>query len=253
MAMMCPMTDSNANPDGERILREPGPRPTLIRDMPGGERPRERLRDAGPGALSDAELLAILLRTGTKAESVVALASRLLSQSGGLERLARVSHAELCAFHGFGEAKAAQLLAALELGKRIAASTGGDAKPVIAASHDAARLVKPELEFEPQEQLRVLCLNARNQVIASRTVFIGSVDSVNVRPVEVFRQAVQTNAVGVVMAHNHPSGDPSPSDADVAITKEIAAAGETLNVKLMDHVIVARGGYVSMKDRGVIA
>ena len=252
------MTEINAivnggDGSGERILRESGARATLIRDMPGGERPRERLRDAGPGALSDAELLAILLRTGTKAESVVALATRLLSQAGGLERLARVSHAELCGFHGFGEAKAAQLLAALELGKRIAASPGEEAKPVIATSYDAARIVKPEMEFEPQEQLRVLCLNVRNQVISSRVVFVGSVDAVNVRPVEVFREAVQMNAVGIVMAHNHPSGDPSPSDADILITREVIDAGRALGIRLMDHVIVARGGYVSLKDRGVIA
>ena len=250
--MIPAMSEPDATTITERILHEPRYRPVLIRDMPGEQRPRERLRDAGPDALSDAELLAILLRTGTKAESAVTLANRLLSEAGGLERLARVSHGELCAFHGFGEAKAAHLLAALELGRRVAASNDEQGPPTLQTSVDVARMMKPLMEFLPQEQLRVLSLNSRNQLLATSTVFVGTVNSVSVRPVEVFRQAVQVNAPSVVMVHNHPSGDPDPSAADVALTKEIAAVGKTLDIKLADHVVVARDGYVSMRDREII-
>ena len=246
------MRDPDATMTSERILQEPRYRPVLIRDMPDEQRPRERLRDAGPAALSDAELLAILLRTGTKAESAVTLASRLLAEAGGLDPLARVSHGELCAFHGFGEAKAAHLLAALELGRRIATSKDEEGPPTLQTSVDVARMMKPLMEFLPQEQLRVLSLNSRNQLLASSTVFVGTVNSVNVRPVEIFRQAVQVNAPSVVMVHNHPSGDPNPSAADVALTKEIAAVGKTLDITLADHVVVGREGYVSMRDRQVI-
>ena len=246
------MSEPDATTTAERILHEPRYRPVLIRDMPGEQRPRERLRDAGPDALSDAELLAILLRTGTRAESAVTLASRLLSEAGGIERLARVSHGELCAFHGFGEAKAAHLLAALELGRRVAASNDEQGPPTLQTSVDVARMMKPLMEFLPQEELRVLSLNSRNQLLATSTVFKGTVNSVSVRPVEVFRQAVQVNAPSVVMVHNHPSGDPDPSAADVALTKEIAAVGKTLDIKLADHVVVARDGYVSMRDREII-
>ena len=250
--MIPAMSDTHARTTGERILREPRFRPVLIRDMPDEQRPRERLRDAGPTALSDAELLAILLRTGTRAESAIALANRLLSEAGGLERLARVSHGELCEFHGFGEAKAAHLLAALELGRRIAALNDDDGPPVLHTSVDVARMMKPLMEFLPQEQLRVLCLNSRNQVMTMSTVFVGTVNGVNVRAVEVFRQAVQVNAPSVVMVHNHPSGDPTPSAADIALTREIAAVGKTLDIHLADHVVVGKKGYVSMLDRQVI-
>ena len=246
------MSDTDARTSTERLLQEPRYRPVLIRDMPGEQRPRERLRDAGPDALSDAELLAILLRTGTKARSAVTLATMLLSEAGGLEGLARLSHGELCRFNGFGEAKAAHLLAALELGKRIAASNHQQGPPILQTSVDVARMMKPLMEFLLHEELRVLSLNSRNQLLAMSTVFRGTVNSVSVRSVEVFRQAVQVNAPSVVMVHNHPSGDPDPSAADVALTKEIAAVGKTLDIKLADHVIVARDGYVSMRDRGVI-
>ena len=246
------MNEANATTTNERILQEPRFRPVLIRDMPGEQRPRERLRDAGPAALSDAELLAILLRTGTKAESAVTLAGRLLSEAGGLERLARVSHGELCAFHGFGEAKASHLLAAFELGRRVASSTEQDGPPTLQTSADVARMMKPQMEFLDQEELRVLSLNSRTQLVAASRVFMGTVSNVSVRPVEVFRQAVQVNAPSVVMVHNHPSGDPNPSAADIALTKEIAAIGKTLDVKLADHVVVARDGYVSMRDREIL-
>ena len=246
------MSEEGARTTGERILREPRLHPVLIRDMPDEQRPRERLRDAGAAALSDAELLAILLRTGTRAESAVGLATRLLAEAGGLERLARVSRGELCEFHGFGEAKAAHLLAALELGRRVATLNDEEGPPTLHTSADVARMMKPLMEFLTQEELRVLSLNSRNQLLATSTVFVGTISNVSVRPVEVFRQAVQVNAPTVVMAHNHPSGDPNPSAADVSLTKEIAAIGKTLDIHLADHIVVGRKGYVSMHDRGII-
>lgn len=234
-----------------RVLRDLDYSPTLMRDLPNSERPRERLRDAGPAALSNAELLAILLRTGTPSESVLDLSSRLLAQLSGLEGLARASHAELCAFHGFGEAKAAHLLAALEIGKRVAASRG-EGKPTIHTPDDVARLVTADMAHLDQEHFRVLVLNTKNHVLAAPDVFVGSVKSTTIRTAEVFREAVRQNAPGVIAVHNHPSGDPQPSAEDIAVTKELIAAAATLDIEFVDHVIIGRAGFVSLKERGVL-
>ena len=237
-------------PNGQRVLRETGDQPTLLRDLPSGERPRERLRDSGPSALSNAELLAILLRTGTKDENVLALASRLIGQAGGLEGLSRVSHAELCSLRGFGEAKASQLLAALELGKRCASFIRDD-KPAIHTPEDVANLVQAEMAAFEQEHFRVIVLNTKNRVLAQRDVFVGSVNATKIRMAEVFREAVHQNASKVIVVHNHPSGDPAPSEGDIAVTKELMQAAATLDIELVDHVVVGREGHVSMQDLGV--
>ena len=246
------MTTLLDSPSPLRVLRELDYRPTLIRDMPNGERPRERLRDAGASSLSNAELLAILLRTGTHAESVLDLSSRLLAQAGGLDGLARASHAELCKFHGFGEAKASQLLAAIELGKRISGLRGTD-RPTVHSPQDVARLVTAEMAFLDKEHFRVLVLDTKNHVLASPDVFVGSVNSTTIRTAEVFREAVRRNAPGIIVVHNHPSGDPEPSPEDIAVTKELAGAAKTLDIELLDHVVIGRDGFVSLKERGVLS
>ena len=225
----------------------------LIRDLPTGERPRERLRDHGATYLSNAELIAILLRTGTHAENVIDLATRLLSQYGGLDGLARASFSELTHLHGMGDAKAAQLKAALELGRRLLATTG-EARITIHSPQDVANLLMAEMAFLDQEHFRVLLLNTKNQVLSISEVYKGNVSSAVVRAAEVFQEAVRSNCPAVILAHNHPSGDPTPSPEDVQVTRQLVEAGKLLDIDVLDHVIIgqaASGGFVSLKERGL--
>jgi len=221
-----------------------------IHDLPSGDRPRERLRDAGPAAISNSELLAILLRTGGAKESALAMASRLLATFNGLAGLARSSFAELCAQRGLGEAKAAQIQAALELGKRLVAAQPEE-RPVIRSADDVARLLQSEMGLLDQEHMRVLLLNTRNQVLAANDVYRGNVHTAVVRIGELFREALRHNAPAIILAHNHPSGDPQPSPDDVAMTKQVIEAGELLDVEVLDHVVISHGGFVSMKQQGL--
>ncbi|MCB0154818.1 MAG: DNA repair protein RadC, partial [Anaerolineae bacterium] len=181
-----------------------------IHDLPLGERPRERLQYQGANALSNAELLAILLRVGTQGENAVALGTRLLTQFGGLAGLAKASFSDLSKIKGVGTAKTAQLKAALELGRRLLL-TSPDARPQITSPADAASLLMLEMGRLEQENLRVLLLDTKNRVLASPTIYIGNVNSSIVRVAEIFRDAVRENATALIVAHNHPSGDPTPS------------------------------------------
>jgi DNA repair protein RadC len=218
--------------------------------MPAGERPRERLRAYGEAALSNAELLAIILRVGMAGENVLDVAARLLSEHGGLVGLARLNFDELCSARGLGEAKAAQLRAALELGRRLAA-TGPEDRTTIRAAQDVATLVQSEMALLDQEQLRVLVLNTKNQVLAIRTISSGTVNQSQVRPAEVFRPAIRMNGTSIIVVHNHPSGDPTPSREDIAITRELVEAGRLLDVEVLDHIVIGLGRFVSLKDRGL--
>ena len=218
-----------------------------IRDLPSGDRPRERLRDAGAAALSNQELLAILLGSGTAKESALALASRLLAQRDGLVGLARTNFAELCAERGLGEAKAAQVQAALELGKRLVATQPAE-RTTIRSPEDVANLLQGEMGLLDQEHLRVLLLNTRNQVLGTSEVYRGSVHTAVVRIGELFREALRHNAPAVVLVHNHPSGDPSPSPEDIAMTRQAIEAGELLDVEVLDHIVLAQGRFASMKN-----
>ena len=222
----------------------------MIRDMPADERPRERLRNRGPEALNNAELLAILLRTGGNGENVLGLAQRVMSQVESVGALGRVTLTDLCGLKGIGEAKATQILAGIELGRRIVSALP-ESRPVIRCSDDIDRLVRADLVDQEQEQLRVVLLNTRHQVMGIRTVYVGSVHSAVVRVSELLRDAVRENCPNIILVHNHPSGDPSPSQDDVAMTKHVAEAGKMLNIDVLDHVVVARGGYVSLKERGL--
>ncbi|MGH2587603.1 MAG: RadC family protein [Dehalococcoidia bacterium] len=215
--------------------------------MPAGERPRERLRDAGPDALSTGELLAILLRTGTTRENVLQQAGRLLTTWGGLPGLARVGFAELCREHGMGEAKACQVKAALELGRRLAVSLSTEERPQIASPDQVAALVATEMSLLAQESLRVVLLNTKNFVVAIREVYRGNVNSAQVRPAEIFREAIRENCPSLVVVHNHPSGDPTPSPDDVAVTRDLVQAGTLLDIEVLDHLVIAGGRWVSMK------
>ena len=221
----------------------------MIRDLPQGERPRERLREFGSKPLSNTELIAILLRTGLKGENVLALSSRLLSDFGGLAGLGRATFAELCTARGLSEAKACHLLAALELGRRFV-SMAPEERPVINSPSDVANILLSDMATLDQEHLKVLLLNTRNEVLSVQEIYVGNVNSSVVRPSEVFRPAVRDNAPSIIVVHNHPSGDPTPSAEDVAITKDLIAAGNLLGIELLDHVVLGNGQrYVSLNER----
>ena len=232
------MTDGKESPE-YRIM---------IRDLPQEERPRERLRNYGPSSLSNAELLAIILRTGTQSENVLNLSTRLISQFGGLSGLARASYDELRSVHGFGDAKTAQVKAAFQLGMR-ALSLQEDDRPTVHSPQDVANLLQGEMAFLEQEHLRVVLLNTRNRIQSIHEVYKGNVNSAVIRAGEIFREAVRSNAPAVILAHNHPSGDPAPSDEDVQITRQIIDAGKLLDIEVLDHVVLAQRGFVSLKER----
>jgi DNA repair protein RadC len=222
----------------------------LIRDLPTQERPRERLRERGASSLSTAELLAITLRTGAASESVLNLSARLLARCGGLAGLARASFGELCQEHGLGEAKVAQLKAALELGRRLLSSEP-DERLVVKSPQDIANLLQGEMGFLEQEELRVVLLNSKNQVLAIDEVYKGSVNTSLIRISELFREAVRQNCPALVVVHNHPSGDPSPSAEDIKVTEQMVEAGKLLDIEVLDHLIIGQQRYVSLRERGL--
>ena len=216
---------------------------------PETERPRERLLAKGPDALSDAQLLAILLRTGRRDSSAVQVAIELLSRVGGIGGLAMCGVEELCAIQGIGPAKAAQLKAAVELGRRSLAaplSTGTR----ISSSADLFKHFHPILRDRKQELFKVVLLDAKNTVIKETTVSEGTLTLSLVHPREVFGSAVRESAAAVIFLHNHPSGDPSPSPEDRHLTDRLAEAGRLLGIPVLDHVIIGDGRYVSFADQG---
>lgn len=222
----------------------------LIRDLEIHERPRERLIHLGERSLSNAELLGIIMRTGVGGENVVRLAERTLVFSGGLPGLTRLSVTELMEIKGIGEAKAVEIKAALELGRRLVASSPKE-KPKITSPADAANLLMSEMSLLEQENLRLLLLDTRNNVLASPTVYVGSLNTSVIRVAELFRAALKENAAAIIVAHNHPSGDPSPSPEDINVTKQIVKAGEIIDIEVLDHIIIGHQRYVSLKERGM--
>lgn len=222
---------------------------STIKDMPTCDRPRERLAQLGAGALSNAELLAIIVRVGTGGENVLNLSQRLLN-THGLIGLARKSMAELSREKGLGTAKIVQIKAAFELGRRLHMAAP-DERPTIRAPADAANLLMPEMSLLEQEQLRVVLLDTRNRVLATPTIYTGSLNSAMVRVAEVFREAIRQNSAAIIVAHNHPSGDPSPSPEDVNLTREVISAGRLLDIEVLDHLIIGQQRFVSLKERGL--
>ena len=222
-----------------------------IRDLPSNDRPRERLEREGPGVLSNAELLAILLRVGVAGENAVRVAERLLAQLNGLPGLHRAGFADLRAQKGIGPAKAAQLQAAIELGRRIASSTLVD-RPSINSPADAANLLMYQMAALDQEYLFVILLDTRNRVLGLPfEVYHGSLNTSLVRVGELFREAIKVNAAALIVAHNHPSGDPSPSPEDVAVTRAVVEAGKLLDIDVLDHLVIGGNRFVSLKERGL--
>jgi DNA repair protein RadC len=229
-----------------------GDQPTSYRitDLASADRPRERLAMHGAPALSNAELIAILLRSGIEGKNAVQMAQILIMQFGGLTGLHRASYEEICAFKGIGPAKASQLKAAIELGNRIAKARP-DEQPIITSPEEAASLLLYEMGALEQEHLRVLLLDTRNRLIRIVEVYHGSLNSSLVRIGEVLREAVRSNAAAVIVAHNHPSGDPTPSPEDVALTRSIVEAGKLLDIEVLDHLVIGKGRFVSLKTRGL--
>jgi DNA repair protein RadC len=221
-----------------------------IPDLPENDRPRERLLELGVGALSDAELLAIILRVGTRDENAMVVAQGLLTKYGSLAAISQASTAELAEARGVGPAKVAQLKAALELGRRMMAAAP-NMKPQVRSPADAANLVMSEMCWLEQEHLRTILLDTKNRVLAKPTVYQGSLNTSLIRVGEVFREAIRTNCAAMIVVHNHPSGDPTPSPEDVAVTRQIAEAGKLLDIEVLDHLIIGKQRFLSLKERGL--
>jgi len=224
---------------------------TLIRELPRDERPRERLAMHGPQSLKTSELVAILLRTGQKGESAVALADRLIRHYGSITELARASIDDLQRFPGIGPTKAIELRAAFELGRRLHAAHHGE-RPTIECPDDVMTLVGGDLRDQDKEHFRVLLLNTKNQVLRVDNVSIGSLNASVVHPREVFKPAVAASANAVIFVHNHPSGDPTPSREDRDLTDRLVAAGDMLGIPVLDHVVVGGNRFVSFKAEGLM-
>ena len=221
-----------------------------LREVPEGERPRERLALRGPGGLNAAELIALVWGTGARGMNAVDLAEEALARHDGLTGLARASDTELAAIPGIGPARAAQLSAAFELGRRLLADwpTG---RWTIRAPRDVAERLILQMGRLEREELRVVLLNTKNAVLRVSTVYQGNVSSSLVRVGELYRDAVRLNASGIILVHNHPSGDPTPSPDDLHLTAEALAAGRLLDIELLDHLVIGHDAFVSLRERGV--
>lgn len=223
--------------------------PLLIRDVPNKERPRERLLSEGARFLSNQELLAILLRTGTKKESVLQLSQRVLTNFDGLYLLKDATIEELCEIKGIGTAKAVEVCAALELGRRIS-KLQIEERFIIRSPEDVSRYVMEDMRFLTQEHFVCLYLNTKNHVLHRETVFVGSLNASIVHPREVFKEAFRRSAASIICLHNHPSGDPTPSREDIEVTKRLRECGKVLGIELLDHVIIGDQRFISLKEKG---
>ncbi|SHF02275.1 DNA replication and repair protein RadC [Caldanaerobius fijiensis DSM 17918] len=223
-----------------------------IKDMPSDERPRERMLKYGPEVLSNVELLAIIIRTGTKNESAIKLAERLLNRAGedGLKFLLDSSLEELSKIKGVGLAKAAELKAAIELGIRV--QKAARKIHTITKPQDIADLLMVEMRYLKKEVFKIVLLNVKNQVISIENISIGNLNSSIVHPREIFNAAIRKYSASIILVHNHPSGDPTPSMEDINVTKRIIEGGKILGIDVLDHIVIGDGTYVSMKQKNII-
>lgn len=226
-------------------------KPLMIRDVPNCERPRERLLKEGAHALSNQELIATILGTGTKQESVLQLSQRILHHFNGLRLLKDSTADELKKIKGIGDTKAVQLLAAIELGSRVHKWQEED-RYVIRSPEDVSRYVMEDMRFLTQEHFVALYLNTKNHVIHKKTIFIGSLNASIVHPREVYKEAFRHSAASIICLHNHPSGDPSPSREDIEVTKRLVESGKVIGIELLDHIIIGDQKFTSLKEKGYV-
>lgn len=221
----------------------------MIRDVHLADRPRERLLRQGAASLSNQELVAILLRTGTRQESVLVLANRILSSFDKIQDMKDATIEEYTQVKGVGQAKAVQLLAAAELGKRIYRKHS-EGRYTIRSPEDAAAYLMTDMASLTQEHFVALFLNVKNEILHKETIFIGSLNSSIVHPRELFREAVKRSAASIICAHNHPSGNPTPSPEDIEVTKRLTEAGAVMGIELLDHLIIGDHQFISLKEKG---
>ena len=214
------------------------------------DRPREKLQRVGATALGDNELLAVVLGYGRANASALDLANAVLSAVAGLDRLARARYDELCRIPGIGEARAAQIVAAVELGRRTLTRVGRE-RIQITSPRVLAEMLLPQYGSRAVEQFGVVLLDTKHRVLRTTVVTVGTVDASIVHPREIFREAASAGAAAIVLFHNHPSGDPEPSQDDVALTRRVAAAGILMGIDVVDHVILADARYCSMREKGL--
>ncbi|QSZ27870.1 DNA repair protein RadC [Aceticella autotrophica] len=220
-----------------------------IKDLPEDDRPRERLIKYGSGVLSNAELIAIIIGTGNKDESAILLSQRLIGEGRGLKYIMDTGVERLSETKGIGKAKAAKLKAALELGRRIALS-GYNESIAVKKPDDIIGFMMDEMRYLKKEYFKVVMLNVKNKIIAVDTISIGSLNSSIVHPREVFKAAIERTASSLILVHNHPSGDPSPSNEDIEVSKRITQSGNILGIKVLDHIIIGDGIGISLKEKG---
>ena len=225
----------------------------LVREMPIGEKPQERIAELGGTYLSNSELLAVLLGADSKDVSAMDMAGEILNRCGDahLEGLADLSLAELMSIKGIGRDKATKILAAVELSRRLS-RTAGKAKTIISCPDDAAEYAMSRLMNEQREHFAVILVNVKNHIISMPIISIGSLTASVVHPREVFKAAIKHTAAAMILVHNHPSGDPEPSREDIATTKRLVEVGKLMDIPVLDHIIIGRNRYASLKEKGVI-
>jgi len=223
----------------------------VIRELPPEQRPRERMLKEGPLSLSDIDLLAIMLRTGTAKVSAMELAAEILGRFRDLRALSQATVEELSEIKGVGPVKAVQIKAAMELGRRLASMPAAE-RVTIRCPEDVAALVMEDLRGLDREYFLTLLLNTKNQVLARETISIGTLSSSVVHPRELFKVAIRRNAASVILLHNHPSGDPTPSREDIALTKRLTEAGGIIGIDVLDHIIIGDNKFISLKSKGLI-
>lgn len=221
-------------------------------DIPENERPKEKLLRYGAESLSNPELLAIVLRTGTKGENVLNLSQKIIAELNGLNGILNASVKEMTKIKGVKEAKASQILAIAELFRRFNTYKSFNEFKRITSPREVANMFYGEMGASNQEVLKLIILNTKNEVIKIKDVFKGSLNSSLVHPREIFNEAIRSSAASIIICHNHPSGDPTPSSEDIKVTTRINQSGEIIGIKLIDHIIIGRNNYVSLKEKGIL-
>lgn len=223
-----------------------------VKELPIDDRPREKLILRGVQSLSDAELIAILLRTGTKGKSVISVAQEIISKYGDISNLALQTHDALKNIHGIGKDKAATLIAAFEISRRVDSNKKWKFNRKINSPKDVAEIFIPLLRDELKEKFYVICLNSSNKIIKYDLISVGTLNSSVVHPREVFKVAIENNSANIILLHNHPSGNLEPSNEDISLTKRFIEAGKYLEIQVFDHIIIGGDSYTSLVEKGII-